>query len=469
MSDKAQPKKASRFPDSYVIVTAIMVIMVILTWIIPAGTYDFAEDGKTVLAGTFHTVERNGQGVWDFFQAFLTGMKNTANTIFAAMMVGGAFKVLEMTGTINTLLAIILRKTKNNYKIIIAALVIFMSLMGLIGVGNNVALAFVPIMLIMFKQLGLDAVTVVAAVYLGSNTGFSTSPLNPYTALLGQSIAGVTQMSGAALRFLSWGICTAFCIFWVIRYATKITKNPEKSISGVYDPALAAQEDVDAELKKIAGDKLTVRQILCLIILVAVFGVYAWGGATQKWDIPQLGAMMMVMTVATGIVGGMGPNKISHYFIEGCKSMTKASLLIGFAGAISVIMTNGKIIHTIVYGLSIPLSALPTSLAAVGMFIVNFFFNFFVSSGSGQCYIVMPLMAPLADVLGMTRQVAISAYQFGDGFSNAWVPTSGLMMGCVGAANLEYNKWLKFSIPYTACLAVYAAIFLIITTLIGWA
>ena len=468
MAEEKEKVKKSRMPDTYVITTVIIVLMIALTWIIPAGTYDYAEDGKTVIAGTYHEVERNGQGIMDFLNSFLAGMNKTANTIFVVFMVGGAFEVLKQTGTIETLLGAIIKKTKGNYKVIVPVVMVFMAIMGMLGAGNNVALAFIPVMVILYRKMGLDSIVVMASMYFASNTGFSSSPMNPFTVLLGQSIAGLPSMSGGLARGIMCAIFTCIAIWWTLRYIKKITTDPTKSLTGIYAPDVEASDE-NAALGKVASEKMTWRHILCLVILFGTFAVYAYGGINLKWDMPQLGACMMAMTFLLAIAGGLGPNKTAKAFAAGAKTMTYANLLIGFAGAINVIMSNGKIIHSIIYGLSIPLSFLPTFLASIGMFIANFFFNFFVNSGSGQCYVVMPLMAPLADVLGITRQVAISAFQFGDGLSNVLVPTSGLMMGSLGMANIPYNKWLKFAVPVTGILAGAAMVFLFITTLIGWA
>ena len=357
------------------------------------------------------------------------------------------------------------KKTKGDYKLVTVAVIVVMSILGALGTGNNVALAFAPIMILLYTKMGLDSIVVVATMYFASNSGFSASPMNPFTVLLGQSISGIPSMSGALPRVLMWFVFTGIAVWYTLRYCKKVKLNPAKSITGVY--VAGEGGDADSELDKV--EKLNIRHILCLIILAGVFIVYAIGGINWSWDMPQLGAMMMAMTFLVAIAGGVGPNRVAKAFLAGAKTQMCSVLLIGFASAINVIMTDGKIIHSVIYGLSLPLQYLPTFLSAVGMFIVNFLFNFFVSSGSGQCYIVMPLMAPLADLLGMTRQVAISAFQYGDGLCNVMIPTSGLLMGTLGIANVPYQKWIKFAAPVTGIMSAAAAIFLIIVTLVGWA
>ena len=407
METTKKQKKHFEVPGTYVILTALIVLMILLTYILPAGTYDFAEDGKTVIPGTYHHVESNPAGIMDFFNCFFKGMSKGSGTIFLIFMIGGAFKMLEDTGTIKAAIAWLIKKTKGNYKIILPAIGIMMAALGSVGAGNNIALAFAPIMIMVCKKLKLDPIVAVAAMYIPSSTGTVSSPIEPFNTLIGQEIAGLPQMSGAGVRLITWIIFVAVAIGYIVRYANRISKDPSKSIVGCYtdDEEVGNQ---DAALAEVA-DKLTVRHVLCLIVLLAVFVVYAYGTIKYTWGISQLGACMMILAFASGIIGGMTPDQMEKSFAAGAKTMTYSALLVGFANALSVIMTDANIMHTVINAISIPLGALPAALSAVGMFIVNLLMNIFISSSSGQAYVIMPLMAPLADVVGVTRQVAVSA------------------------------------------------------------
>ena len=210
------------------------------------------------------------------------------------------------------------------------------------------------------------------------------------------------------------------------------------------------------------------KHVLCLIVLLAVFVVYAYGTIKYTWGISQLGACMMILAFASGIIGGMTPDQMEKSFAAGAKTMTYSALLVGFANALSVIMTDANIMHTVINAISIPLGALPAALSAVGMFIVNLLMNIFISSSSGQAYVIMPLMAPLADVVGVTRQVAVSAYCFGEAIGNPLFPTAALIMGICGIAGVKYDKWLKFVVPLTGILGGLAVVFLVVTQTLGW-
>ncbi|MDD6838333.1 MAG: SLC13 family permease [Clostridiales bacterium] len=466
METTKKQKKHFEVPGTYVILTALIVLMILLTYILPAGTYDFAEDGKTVIPGTYHHVESNPAGIMDFFNCFFKGMSKGSGTIFLIFMIGGAFKMLEDTGTIKAAIAWLIKKTKGNYKIILPAIGIMMAALGSVGAGNNIALAFAPIMIMVCKKLKLDPIVAVAAMYIPSSTGTVSSPIEPFNTLIGQEIAGLPQMSGAGVRLIAWIIFVAVAIGYIVRYANRISKDPSKSIVGCYsdDEEIG---DQDAALAGVA-DKLTVRHVLCLIVLLAVFVVYAYGTIKYTWGISQLGACMMILAFASGIIGGMTPDQMEKSFAAGAKTMTYSALLVGFANALSVIMTDANIMHTVINAISIPLGALPAALSAVGMFIVNLLMNIFISSSSGQAYVIMPLMAPLADVVGVTRQVAVSAYCFGEAIGNPLFPTAALIMGICGIAGVKYDKWLKFVVPLTGILCGLAIVFLVVTQTLGW-
>lgn len=466
MSKAAVAKKKREIPGTYVIITSIIIIMVILTYILPAGTYDYAEDGKTVIAGSFHTVEKNPASFADFLNCFYRGMQGGAGTMFLIFMIGGAFGILGDTGTIHACIAWIIRKTKGNYKMVLFAVGLVMALLGSVGAGNNVALAFIPIMIILCKKLHLDPIVAVASMYVLSNTAGGSSPIHPFNTILGQTIAELPQMSGAGVRVVMWIILIAIAYAYIFHYCAKIKKDPSKSIVGVYTDAENAGDE-DAALDSVAA-KVSVRHVLCIILLFGVFATYAYGAVTLGWQIQQLGACMMLLAFGAGIIGGMSPNKMEKSFVNGVKAMTGSALVVGFASAISVIMTDANIIHTVIYYISLPLQMLPAFLSAVGMLIVNIIVNFFINSASGQCYVIMPLMVPLADVIGVTRQVAVSAYVFGESLSNAIFPTSSLMMGIIGLAGVPFNKWLKFCVPLTGLLCAASAIFLVVMQILGW-
>ena len=445
-------------PDMLVLITIMIAVMCVLTWVIPAGSFE--KDGSKIIAGTFQITESNPATLWDFFNSFGAGMSKGASTIFLSLIIGGAFGVLIDTGTIHAMLHAVVRMTKGNYVTILACISILMSLFGALGVGLNVQLAFAPIMVLLCTQLGLDGILVGATCYMAANIGFTASPINPLTVVLGQNIAEITPMSGILERAVCWVLFTGFMVWYIIHYANKIKKDPSKSFSGIYESI--GEEDVSIE------NELKPMHIVNMLLLIATFAFYCYGSFTQNWQLGQLMTCMMILGIGAGIVGGMTPNQIASSFAAGAKTMTYTALMVGFASGINVIMSDANIIHSVIYYMCIPLAKLSSTVAAVGMFIVNFIFNFFVSSGSGQCYIVMPIMAPMADLLGVSRQVAVSAYQFGDGLCHFLLPHAGLMVGTLGIAKVSFSKWLKFIVPFVIVIACISSGFLVVMSLMGW-
>ena len=453
-------------PDTVVILVAMLIIVCLLTFILPAGKFDLAEDGKTVIPGTYHYVEQNPAGIVEFLEAFYKGMTQGASVIFITLMIGGAFRVLEDTGTIRSAVAHLISKTHGNIYIILPAIGILMSALGSVGAGNNIALAFAPIMVMICRKLRLDPIVAVAALYLPSSTGTVSSPIEPFNTMIGQEIAGVPVMSGAGVRLVMWIIFVGVAIGYSLRYAARIRKDPSRSLTGIY--ALDdGSDDSDSALANVA-EKFNTRHLLCLILLVIVFAVYAFGTIQYRWGMAELATAMMVLAFGSGIIGGMDMNSMSKSYCEGVKTMATSAVIIGLANSLSVVMTDANIIHTIVNAISIPLAALPAALSAVGMFIVNLIMNLFISSSSGHAYVIMPLMAPLADVVGVTRQVAVSAYCFGEGLGNPLFPTASLLMGICAIAGVRYDRWLKFVIPLTVINIIVASAFLIGVQLLGW-
>ncbi|ATW25518.1 YfcC family protein [Candidatus Formimonas warabiya] len=451
-------KKRFQVPHTYVILFILIIVTCFLTYVIPGGTYQTLDNG-TIDANSFTFIENEPATLGDFLNSFMDGMKAAAATIFVCLFIGGAFQIVMDTGTIDAILAATIRKTKGNYSLIFPAVMVVMAVLGALGVGNNVALAFVPILIALARKLRLDAVAIAAVLYISSNTGFTNSPMNPFTVLLAQNIAEIPQMSGIAVRSLLFIFFVAFGIWYTIQYCNKIRKDPNKSLVGIYE----VEGDEGGELMK-----LKPIHVVNFVILLMVFAIYAFGGIKLEWGISQLGSCMMVLGVVVGLISRMSTNQMSESFTKGARTMLGASLVIGFASAISVIMTNASIIHSIVHYCTQPLTLLPTSLAAVGMYIVNFIIAIPISSGSGQAYVVMPLMAPAADILGISRQVAISAYQFADGFANFITPTNGLMMGTIALAGVPYDKWLKFIGKYLLYVSILCSIFLFFACLLGW-
>ncbi|MBQ8563068.1 MAG: YfcC family protein [Firmicutes bacterium] len=437
-------KKGFKLPDTYVIVAILVLFVAVLTYIVPAGVYDTVttESGRTMVdATTYHEVEKNPVTLQSLLFSFYTGLKNNASMIFFVMLVGGYFEIALATTAIQRGLRIVISKMKEKAFIMIPIVMIFFAILGATGVLINAVVAFIPLGLAVAQIMKLDRVAAMAFLYLGTYAGFNSSFMAASSVQIAQEMAELPLLSGMGFRVVVTIAIVTVSIIYVMRYCLKVNKDPAHSIMPVeeypFDDNMSAEVD----------DKFTARDIIILLLVFGGLALYVFGCIKYAWGYDYMAAIMLISCVISGFVGGMNADQIAKTFVDGTKKMVYAGFLIGLASCISILLTEAQIIHTIIYYISMPLVLLPKALAAVFMFIVNLIFNFFVSSASGQAAIVMPIMVPMADVLGISRQVAVLAYQYGDGFSNCIIPTSGVLMASLGVAKVPFEKWLKFMLP----------------------
>ena len=464
---KTAKKKGFKLPDTYVLITMMLFVMAILTYIIPAGKYDEYYDevaGRTVVDATsFHYVEKTPVGPITFLKSIQKGMENNYSMILQVIMMGAYFGLANDTGAISKGIAKGLELLKEKIMWGIPPVMLLFGILGATGAVVNSIIAFIPIGLVLAKQMKMDRIAAMGIIYTGCFSGWCTSFMAVGSVQLAQKMAGLPLLSGTELRMCVTAVIVVVTIPYVMRYCAMIRKDPTKSYlwgSPEYEIDDGSAKQSDAKFGWKDG-------IIILLVFGGIF-TYVYGAVAFGWGADWMCAIMLFCSVTSGLISGMKPDDISKSIIKGAKSTLYGALLIGWASAVAVLMTEGQIIHTVIYGLSLPLSAMPTTMAAVMMFLVNSVFNFFVSSASGQAAIVMPIMAPLADVVGVTRQVAILAYQYGDGLSNTIIPTSGVLMGCLGMAGIPYAKWLKFQVPLFLIWTVICAIAIVIAVMIGY-
>jgi uncharacterized ion transporter superfamily protein YfcC len=432
-----------KVPNTYVLIFGFVILAAILTYILPAGEYDMITDavtGKSLIDPlSFHFVERNPTTLLNVLMSIPNGMVKSADIIFLIFIVGGAFQVIDDTGALRISISTLVDKVGDRVYIVFPLVMIGMSILGMLGIVVTSVIAFIPLGIMLAKKLKLDPISAVAVMYIGAYTGFVASPLIPATLQLAQNIAGLEPLSGFALRAVVWVVITIVSILYTLRYVKKVQMSHSNSVLDSFE--------WDDDDDKFEGEKFGLKHGLILLTVVIVFTVYAYGALNWAWGNSHMGAMLILAALISAVISRENPDKVANSFILGCKNIVFGTLIIGFASAISIVLTDGKVIHTIIYGMSMPLVNLPAVLSANAMFIVNLIFNFFVSSGSGQAAIVMPLMAPMADIVGVTRQVSVLAYQWGDGFSNTIIPTSGVLMAVLAVAKVPLEKWLKFMVP----------------------
>ncbi len=457
-------KKTFKMPHSFVIVFSIIVAAVLMTWIIPAGEYlrvENAQGIKVIDPTQFQFLERSPVNPLLIPLYIVKAFIKRVDLLLVILFSGGAFHMLTESGSLQAAVAKIATKFSDKLYVFIPILTLVFGLVCTTQ-GVNTFIAFAPVMIMMSLAMGLDSITGAAIILLGGAIGFSTGTLNPSTTIVAQKIAELPLYSGIGFRWICFAVYYVVTNIFLIRYAQRIKKNPE--LSPMYDL------DKDNALNTGKGlesfGELDLRKILNLLALVVALAAIVFGSIKYGWDMQEMAAMFIALAIVVGIIAGFDSNTISKNFLEGCKKMLSAAIIIGLAQSISTIMTDGKIIDTVVHGLAAALNAVPAILQGPAMLVANTIINVFLTSGSGQAAAVMPIMTPLADLIGMTRQTAILAFNFGDGFCNYILPTSTALMGIISASNIPYDRWMKFMWKMFLVWMITGAILLIIAQLI---
>lgn len=454
-------KKKREFPDTYVFVFSFIVIAAILTYLVPAGAYDVIKNSvgrEVVNPSTFHFVDQTPVSLSQFLTAPFRGMKNGANTIFEILLICGFFGIINKTGTIDAAFNAAVTKFHDKALLVIPVIMTVIAILGAMQIVSNAIIAFIAVGIVLCKQLKLDPFLVMAIIFVPNQVGFATTPMGAFSVIVAQTIADLPLMSGFAWRLTFGVIALVADIAWTMRYAIKIRKHPEASAIGVY------KEDSSEALQTA---EFTWKNVLILVILFGSFFYYGYGSIKQGWGVDMLTAMLLFSALVSGIIGGLSANEIAKSFVAGAKQGLYGAMMVGLAGAILIMLKEGHIIHSLVHYITIPLVSLPRFISAIGMFIVNILVNFIVPSGSGQAYLVMPLMAPMADILGISRQVAILAFQYGDGFTNIIIPTGGTTMACMAMCGIPYPKWMKFIMPLYTILFIIGCVSLTLGIILG--
>ncbi|PPA71051.1 YfcC family protein [Jeotgalibacillus proteolyticus] len=464
MSEK---KKKFPIPHTYAIIFSIVILAAIATYIVPAGQFDREEvDGRTVVVGgSYQEVEPNPIGFFEVFMAIPEGMAAGSSIIFYIFLVGGAFGVIRATNAIEAgIHKTVVKLGKKEFLLIPITMFIFSILGATMGMSEE-SIIFVPIGIAIARAIGYDAITGTAMVSLGAASGFIGGMLNPFTVGIAQGIAEVPIFSGFGYRFVVYIFILSLAIFYVMRYARKVKKEP--SLSVIADIEIKAKKEAEEKIKESGLPEFSTRHLLVFLIIFGglifnVYGVFQWG-----WYLTELAASFIIIGLISGVVGGLSINQVFDAFVDGMKLVAFGALIVGFARAILVVMENGVIIDTLVNSLATVISQLPQTVNVVGMLAVQTITNLFIPSGSGQAATTMPIMTPLSDLLGINRQIAVLAYQYGDGISNSIIPTSASLMGYLAVAGIPYERWVKFIWKLVLgwfCMAIVA---LVVAVLIG--
>jgi uncharacterized ion transporter superfamily protein YfcC len=456
--------RSSRVPHTLVLLFAIMVIAWIATWILPQGSFEMvpnAQGRNMVVPGTYTVAaERVALPPWVLFTAVPRAMADAQAIIFFLLIVGGAIAVLRATGTIDALLGWVLRRVGHSPGLLITSgTAVFAVGSALLGASTEY-IPFAAVLVALCLAMRMDAMTAIGIMVVGYCIGYGVAVLNPYTVIVAQDIAGVPPVSGLWFRLALFVPFVGIGIHHIWAYSRRVQADPAASLmAGVAD----AQQTVPSEYPPLDGRRLLVAAITGVGLAAMVYGIPVRG-----WYLIELGAVWLAVAVAAGLVGRLGLDETAKRFAAGASELAVVALLVGFARSIALLLEDGQVLHTIVQGLSLPLRQVAPELSAVGMLLMQTVLNFFIPSGSGQAFATMPIMAPLSDVVGLTRQVAVLAFQFGDGFSNMILPTNIVLMAILGIAGIPYDRWLRFAAPLLLKLMAAAAVALVIAVRIGY-
>ena len=432
-----------KMPNTYVIIAIIIAVCAIATWFVPGGEYIKGDDGSL----TYQSVDSVPQ-TWQVFSAIYEGFVKQAGIIVFILVVGGAFWLLGTTGAVNSGINAFIRKVGKKDKIVLVAVTVLFSLGGAVFGMSEETIPFVGIMVPFAISMGYDAFMGMLVVYVASNIGFSSAFLNPFTVGIAQGMADVPLFSGMNYRIFCWALLTVLLSVFVVLYAKKTRKNP-----------------VEGTAPGLEETRLTVRHklILLTLLLTVVFlivGVTCW-----EWYLNEITGLFLLMGILCGVIAGFSANKIADEFLSGAKDILSAALIVGFASGIIVILQNGKIVDSILHAMQEGLEGTGRLTSLSAMYGIQATINFIIPSATAKAAITIPIMAPFSDMVGVSRQAMILAYQFGDGFTNMVTPTSGVLMASLAMARIPYTKWVKWIWKGVLALLVIGLLLLVPTVL----
>ncbi|MEO7039688.1 MAG: YfcC family protein [Gemmatimonadaceae bacterium] len=442
-----------RLPNPLTLLVGCVFIAAALTHVLPAGQFDRRDDPvtqrKVVVAGTYHRVAAHPVGPFEAIVAIPDGIIDGAAVITFIFLVGGAFGVVDKTGALHDGIDWLVRRLGHRGIIAVPIVCLAFAAGGAFENMQEEIIALIPALLMLTQRLGFDSLTAAEMSVGAAAIGSAFSPVNPFQVLIAQKVSEVPQLSGGSFRIVFLALALLLWILGTMRHARRTR-------------VAVANDD-----QQVRSRKFSVRAKAVIAIVLITFAVFVYGVAQLGWDFNQEAALFFAMGCVVGVVGGLGVAGTADAFIDGFRSMAYAALLVGFARSISVAMEHGLIIDTVVNGLATSLAGLPVAAAAVGMMLAQAAIHVPVSSVSGQAVLTMPVFAPVADLLHMSRQVAVLSYQYGAGICELLTPTNGGLMAILAAAGVRYDEWIRGAWRMIAAVALAGAGAIVLAVAIG--
>ena len=453
--------------DSLALIFSIIVLAQVLVYLVPQGQYErqpYADNParSMVVADSYARAageQRVAIAPWYFLQAIPKGLAAAQEIIFLIFIAGGVIALLRQSGAIDAALHRAVARLGGSPWILIAGCLVVFSLGSFtIGMGEEYV-PLIPILVTMSLAMRMDAIVAMGLVWVPYGIGWACAGINPFGVIIAQNIAGVPLASGWGARLVMMGIFLAVAFHHIYRYARQVQLDPSAS--------LVAHIDYGAGFEQPEDVRFTPRRVVILLVFLAAIAGFVYGVTRYDWYINELSAIFLAVGLLTALIARIPVGDTSRTFIGGCAEMTAAALLVGFARSIEVVLADGQIIDTVIDSIASLLVHLGAEAAVIGMLVVQTICNFFIPSGSGQAFVTMPIMSPLATLTGVPQQTAVLAYQFGDGFTNMVVPTSALVMGALALGKIPYGAWVRFVTPLLLKIFTLAAVFLVLSIHIG--
>lgn len=452
-------KKQREFPHVLMIILGLIIFLCICSYIIPAGLYDTDADG-VVIPTSFHFVEQNPISPIDALFMLYQGITDSGGMFALIMVMGGMINMIISTKAVERIIDFALYRLKDKgLTVLVPIIMVLVALMGTLA-GNDAMITFVIIGLVLAKRMKLDRIAAMSIFYLPYITGQMVGPTTAILVLAHEE-CNLPTLAGVGVRLVLWVCVTGFCIFYTLRYCKKILRNPAASLVGEI-------EVDDASSGDFAEVKLSVRDVLSASFMIIPFLLYGIGTATVGWGLDELIGFAFVSCIVVAFLNKWGPNEFARRFMTGAGEMGGVCMLVGFARVAGMVLSEGCIINTISYGAVQLIDGLGTAGSAAGTFAFTTLFNLLMPNGLAKIPILMPLFVPIADVLGITRQVIALCYQLGDGLTNFLTPMSTVLGSGLILANVNYGKWLKYALPYAGVLFVFNIAVIMILQSIGW-
>jgi len=458
---EASSKKKFKFPPLLVLILIMLLLASISTYLIPAGAFDQDEATGQLLAGTFHTIASSPVSPWNALSMIYEGMNNNADTINLVLFFGGIIGIFLSTGAVEDFLNWVIYRLKDRGIVAIVVLCTFMmSALGAFA-ASDALIAFVAVGVIICHKLRLDPLVSVGIFYYGCFVGFCTGPICAHVA---QSIAGIPIYSGFLVRTVWWLFLTGVTVVYILWYCRRIRRDPTKSAMG---NTLWLQDCV-SETEEVVEVSFNLSSMLIVILMFGGFFFSAFALTTLGWHYGNVFASLSIVAVICAFLRKKTLEEIIDAFAGGLRDMAFIVFIIGAAATIGGVLKAGNVLPTIVYAVTLPLSAVSKGVSAIIMFIMNALINIMIPSRGAQAALVIPIMTPIADMLGITRQVAVTAFNLGDGLTNMINPLDGCTIGALALAGVSYDKWFKWCLPISLILMGLSCVFLYFLSMAGW-